>query len=358
LSDILRAAIKEKFPETTNEQLESREFMQDKGDYFRKEISSDYLAITAINQIEQSAESKWIVDSIRNTKEVNTLQKAKGQFFLLAVWADSEIRWKRVSKRYKDNQGSFNADDIRDSDGNHLTYGQQIAACYLMADIIIPNRKNVYSGGQDYKDLHNIVNKYIDIIERAIKFEPSDMESLMTAAYATSLRSSCVQRKVGALVIDNYGNIFSSGYNEVPVSERACKIEYGSCYRRKLRYDFSDDITSIVNNPDMISDINGAFKKSFKIMDYCRSLHAEESAIINMARLGVSKPSDISLYTTTYPCNLCANKIAHVGVNKLVYFEPYPMQEAKAILEKSGITQIPFEGVTYNGYFRLKEETG
>ena len=62
-----------------------------------------------------------------------------------------------------------------------------------------------------------------------------------------------------------------------------------------------------------------------------------------------------TLYTTTYPCNLCANKIAQVGIRNIVYFEPYPMEEAKNILNKHNIKQTPFEGVTYNGYSRLME---
>ena len=92
------------------------------------------------------------------------------------------------------------------------------------------------------------------------------------------------------------------------------------------------------------------------MLDYCRALHAEESAIVNMARLSVSANlSKATLYTTTYPCNLCANKIAHVGIKKLIYFEPYPQREAKEILNAHNVKQIPFEGVTYNGYFRFME---
>ena len=72
--------------------------------------------------------------------------------------------------------------------------------------------------------------------------------------------------------------------------------------------------------------------------------------------MGVSFPmKDATLYTTTYPCNLCANKIAQVGIKNIVYFEPYPMEEAKNILAKHEVNQIPFEGITYNGYFRLME---
>ena len=65
--------------------------------------------------------------------------------------------------------------------------------------------------------------------------------------------------------------------------------------------------------------------------------------------------SKATLYTTTYPCNLCANKIAQVGIKKIVYYEPYPQKEAKDVLNNHDVKQIPFEGVTSNGYFRFME---
>ena len=98
------------------------------------------------------------------------------------------------------------------------------------------------------------------------------------------------------------------------------------------------------------------FKKRFKILDYCRALHAEENAILNVTRTGSSSElKEATLYTSTYPCNLCANKITQVGIKKVVYFEPYPMKEAKDILSDGNVKQEPFEGVTFNAYFRLME---
>ena len=56
----------------------------------------------------------------------------------------------------------------------------------------------------------------------------------------------------------------------------------------------------------------------------------EENAIVNLARNGRSVPlEECVLYTTTYPCRMCANKIANVGIKQVVYLEPYPDQRAK-----------------------------
>lgn len=133
------------------------------------------------------------------------------------------------------------------------------------------------------------------------------------------------------------------------------KSEHGGCYRGKLREKFAIKTKEYIdgNNAETFIDW---WKDEFKILDYCRALHAEESAILSVARNGSSALKGATLYTSTYPCNLCANKIAQVGVKEVVYLEPYPMGEAKIILTNAGIKQTPFEGVTYNGYFKLFRE--
>lgn len=178
----------------------------------------------------------------------------------------------------------------------------------------------------------------------------------MTAAYAVSMRSSCLKRHVGAVIVDSDGNVFSSGYNEVPTTQRPCISAYGRCYRDKLKQEFKLQLKKDISEESERDKAYKSFKTSFKILDYCKSLHAEENAILNVARIGASAAlKSATLYTSTYPCNLCANKIAQVGIKEVVYFEPYPMPEAKKILTAQKVVQTPFKGVTYNGYFRLME---
>lgn len=334
----------------------SRTEMQNLGNDLREKFGPDILAQKAYDTIMESKDEKWVIDSIRNTHEIEFLKCHFGNFFVIATWADKNTRWNRVQELYSKNQATFETDDTRDSRENAET-GQQVTLCYQMADIIVINKKNIVSSGtEDYIELSRTIQRYIDMIEKKQSFVPTEQETLMTMAYANSMRSSCSQRKVGALIIDNYGNVFSSGYNEVPTSERSCKRAYGMCYRKYLRNNFSGKLTKIVQDKESQEKVASAVKEHFKALDYCRALHAEENAIVNMARLGSAKNlSDATLYTTTYPCNMCANKIAQVGIRRLVYFEPYPQEEAKAILESHKVKQIPFEGVTFNGYFRFME---
>lgn len=348
LSEILKNKI-------SNDSL-SRTELQQEGNKLRSENGCDYLAKQAIETIKDSPGEKFVVDSIRNTHEVEALKSEFSDFYLFSTWADKETRWDRISKKYNNNRSAFDEDDKKDKD-EKIENGQQITLCYQMSDIIILNTEHIVNINTDsFKKLNSIVNKYINIIEGNEKFMPSEQETLMSMAYANSMRSSCKQRKVGALIVDEYANVFSSGYNEVPNTERPCLNQYGDCYRKYLRKEINDSIENEIKNPVLSKKVTEVVKNKSKMLDYCRALHAEETAIVNMARLSVSVDlSKSTLYTTTYPCNLCANKIAQVGIKKIVYFDPYPQDEAKTILNSSEVKQIPFEGVTFNGYFRFME---
>jgi len=73
--------------------------------------------------------------------------------------------------------------------------------------------------------------------------------------------------------------------------------------------------------------------------------------------LRLSRERNISnnfvLYTTTYPCTLCANKIVSIGIKKVVFAEPYPMEDATKILQAGKVELSPFEGVKSSAYFRI-----
>ena len=325
LSDILRHEI--------SSDGYTRSGLQDKGNELRKEKGSDFLAQLAINIIKKSNEQKFIVDSIRNTHEVEVLKSTFSSFCMFAIWASKNVRWDRVQNKYNKNMALFEQDDKRDKDEKDEN-GQQITLCYQMADVIILNEKNIPTKESAlFTDLKSVVERYLNYIEHKTHFEPTEMETLMSMAYANSMRSSCSQRKVGALIIDNYGNVFSSGFNEVPVAERSCKIEYGKCYRKYLRENIEKKLSQELNDIELSKRISSIIKNNSKMLDYCRALHAEENAIVNMARLSVSTDfSKATLYTTTYP-----------------------QEEAKNILSSHNVKQTPFEGITYNSYFKYME---
>ncbi|MBC8432757.1 MAG: hypothetical protein H8D96_12665 [Desulfobacterales bacterium] len=93
-----------------------------------------------------------------------------------------------------------------------------------------------------------------------------------------------------------------------------------------------------------------------KRLEYCRALHAEENAILQSAKIGGMPIGNGTIYTTTYPCELCAKKLYQIGIRTIYYTEPYPESISEQVFLEDGtkiIERIAFEGVKSYSYFRL-----
>lgn len=141
----------------------------------------------------------------------------------------------------------------------------------------------------------------------------------------------------------------------MPWSEKPCFSEYGDCFRDIKRREFVDDLEHLFpkGQEGVCKSVQNLFKERWKVLDICRALHGEERAILSLIQSGGVTNKQLTLYTTTYPCNLCANKIAQIGIKKVVYFEPYPVKEAQITLTNNKIEQEMFTGVTFNAYFKF-----
>ena len=174
----------------------------------------------------------------------------------------------------------------------------------------------------------------------------------MAAAYTSGRRSRCLKRKVGAVIADKYDRIISSGFNGVPQGLQECRSLLGSCYRDTKRSELGNRISCELKIDDATGTSAKAVQRNVKLLELCRALHGEESAILNLVGRGVDLEHS-TIYVTTYPCNLCANKIVQVGIKNVIYFEPYPVVEAKKIFKDAGVTAEPFEGVTFRAFFKF-----
>lgn len=350
LSDILREEYKTRYGSL--EGLSEREALQDFGNELRKNNRPDILARKAIEKINSMSGNFIVIDSIRNPLEIELLRKEFVDFYLIGIFANQEVRWNRVKGKYQNNNIDFERDEKRDK-GEDFDYGQKVTECFLNSDLIISNNETIMGYNDAYKIMDAKITKYLSLLQNPYKQLPQEMETLMAIAYANSQRSSCQKRKVGAIIVDDFGNIFSSGYNEVPTLDKPCANVYGGCYRDHVRNDLK---TELLGKNISQEDTNSIIKK-FKVLEKCRALHAEENAILNVARFGSANAvKGATLYTTTYPCNLCANKISQVGISEMVYFEPYPVLEAKRTLDEAEIVQTPFEGITFKSYFKIYGE--
>lgn len=145
---------------------------------------------------------------------------------------------------------------------------------------------------------------------------PSWDEYFMQMAELTAQRSTCLRRKVGAVIIKDK-HIIATGYNGAPKGVPHCS-ELGGCERERL------------NVP------------SGQRHELCRAIHAEQNAIIQAATLGQSIEGG-SIYITHHPCVICAKMIINAGIKRIVVKEGYPDDLAVEILEQAGLKIVMLE---------------
>ena len=157
------------------------------------------------------------------------------------------------------------------------------------------------------------------------KFDKWD-KRFIDMAQLVSTWSSCFQtnRQVGAVIVKNK-RVMTTGYNGAASGIKSCK-ERGSCLRREL------------NIP---SGTRHEIPRGQRY-ELCRSVHAEQNAIIQAAKLGVCIDG-ATLYCTHQPCVICAKMIINSGIKRIVYKDGYPDEFSMQLLRESGVEIVKFE---------------
>ena len=139
-------------------------------------------------------------------------------------------------------------------------------------------------------------------------------EYYLGIARAVAVRSNCIRRQVGAvIVVDNA--IIATGYNGTPLGVRNCCD--GGC-------------------PRCASEA-----PSGAAYDSCICVHAEQNAIVFAARHGNATQGG-TLYTTLRPCFGCLKESIQAGIREIVFAEPFAydgeLEEVyQRLVEESGI---------------------
>lgn len=142
-----------------------------------------------------------------------------------------------------------------------------------------------------------------------IRLRPTWDAYFMTIASLASLRSNCMKRRVGCVLVHN-ARIISTGYNGTPRNLTNCNE--GGCDR-----------------------CNSARQGGVGLAT-CLCLHAEENALLEAGRERIREGA--VLYCDTCPCLTCSVKIAQVGVKEVVYSQSYNMDDAsRRVLKEAGV---------------------
>ena len=124
----------------------------------------------------------------------------------------------------------------------------------------------------------------------------------LNIAKEVARRSTCFRRSIGAIIVRN-DQIISTGYVGAPRKTKD-SFQHGFCLRDKLNIPHGQRY------------------------ELCRSVHAEQNAIINAARAGVSLlGGDMFIYGEDYktkkqinafPCFICKKMIINCGLKRVI----------------------------------------
>jgi cytidine deaminase len=335
--------------------------------------------------------------SLKHPEEIDTLRKIYGDSCLVvSVHSPKHNRQQLLSKSIADSKEDRNqerhteaAEKLIDSDeqetGDEL--GQNVRDTFPKADFFIDL----------HGDVEEQVHRFIGLLFGNPFCTPSQDEAAMFHARAASLRSADLSRQVGAVILDENGEVFAMGCNEVPKAgggnfwETNAKPDYrdfrlGYDANARLRFEIVEEMLDRLLEAGWLKKTlsksatelaKAVLKKGSTptfndirisgIIEYGRIIHAEMSAISDAIRRGVST-QDATLVCTTFPCHMCARHIIAAGIRKVIYIEPYPKSLTKELYgravriegedaDTNAVIFTPFVGVAprrFYDFFNLK----
>ena len=140
----------------------------------------------------------------------------------------------------------------------------------------------------------------------------------MEMAEVVATWTSCARegRAIGAVIVKDK-RILTTGYNGAPSGIMSCR-DKGECMRDKLGVE------------------------SGTRQELCYAVHAEQNAIAQAAKLGVSVDG-ATIYVTHQPCTICTRIIINSGIKRIIYKHSYPDEFSVKLLNDAGVELIKYE---------------
>jgi len=356
---------------------------------------------------EEKNPCRIVIDSIRNSMEAQYLKERYSAFYLIAISAGNRQNHLRrgISKKVKIKEGEEGTLNLVCKKVDILSREEVKADDYARGNMSSPDIENVIADAEihisnnveegmkvsgtfyEFSSMAEQWMKYYSLIMHPGLITPSAEERCMVVAYTAKFNSSCISRQVGAVITNQYHSIRTIGWNEVPYghipcglrditkinkSGECCDCEYsefergcgeqGGFYGDKgFNQCVDDDYKEIgeehldgLPKPYCFKTLHNRYEGE-KNQVFTRSLHAEENAILQMAKYGGEPLLNGVIYVTASPCELCSKKLYQIGVRKIVYIDPYPGIARQQII-KAGFKRPAlklFQGAYGTTYFKL-----
>jgi dCMP deaminase len=134
-----------------------------------------------------------------------------------------------------------------------------------------------------------------------LKLRTSKDETYLKMAFTLAERSTCLDKQVGCIIVNNKNIIIASGYNGSPRGELHC-ITLGYC-----------------------------IKEAFHNDNLCPSAHAEQNALLQCR-----VPEQIhTIYLTLSPCVSCIRVIMNTPCRRIVFSKEHKHPDAKRMWTKA-----------------------
>lgn len=347
-----------------------------------------------------------VIDDLRSPIEIMYFKQRYAAFYTIAVHREPENRKKILEDKYNSSPDTYDIgeklwNDEYNEAKNHEFYRAKISACIQQADIHIAfitkeeaSEKNSTNGEtldstSPYFSWKMQLLKYVSLIGHPGLVTPSPEERCMQTAYTAKHNSGCISRHVGAAITDENYSIKAIGWNNTPAGQAPCVLrntedllenkndinsftDYEKEHFLKNKNKPSDFFGAldvyfrgqIVENRENLKgrnvcfcfkDIKNSCPSEGKNQVHTRSLHAEESAFLQIAKYGGGGIENGKLFTTASPCELCAKKAYQLGIKVIYYIDPYPGISEEHILSAGSKPIKPrlFNGAIGNAYHWL-----
>lgn len=287
-----------------------------------------------------------VIRQLKHPEEVVTLRNIYGTgFYLIGVTQDEALR-----RAYLKNDFACTDEEIDDLVGRDeheddpryivdgVNFGQRTRDTFHLADVFVP------------LDESGPLERFLDLLFGYPFHTPLPDEYAMFLAFAAAVRSADLSRQVGAVVMNEDGDVLAVGTNDVPKAggglywpgaddqrDWVRGFDSNEAHRREIVDDTlrrlcpdGEDLDAWVRRG--LSRLQGS--RLDDLTEFGRAAHAEMEALLSCARNGIS-PRGCTLYSTTFPCHNCAKHIIAAGIRRVVYVEPYPKSQARDLFSDS-----------------------
>lgn len=356
------------------------------GNWLRENSKDDgILAALAIGQImfarsevaKKQAKSTvpkiaYLIRQFKRREEIELLRSVYGRlFFQISIYSRRTARVDILSRRFAKSVDQSDANMFRDkaeglvqTDENEIgsDHGQQVGKIFHDADFVINSDISDPSTEQQIK-------RFCESLFSSNSISPTKQEYGMFMAKAAALRTTDLSRQVGAAIFSPDGEIMSLGSNEVPKAlgglyweddkddDRDHRRGFDANDRRKQ--ELLRDLAKRAKCPDLLTVPGVADSQFMDALEYGRIVHAEMAAITDAARLGIPIKGT-QLFTTTFPCHMCAKHIVASGIQRVIFLEPYPKSLATELhsdsIEVAGADRgsyLSFNSVKFVHFFGI-----